>query len=139
MQRDACTHLVVDDRTIEGGTSFAQQIPHVYEPTLAQLGEVDGVADTLSDPFTDLPVSGDEPFGFKSLDMGVDLPVIDADSFCDIAGGVTTRLLSQVADNRRPQGVRVKNTQSISNLMGKPGNRLVDARHSIILAYLIVK
>ena len=66
MQRDACTHLVVDDRTIER-TSFAQQIPHVGEPMLAQLGEVNGVADTLSDTFTDLPVSRDEPFGFKSL------------------------------------------------------------------------
>lgn len=119
-----------------GRTSFTQQKPYVYQPLLAQLGEVDGIKNTLSAALTHLTARRDDTFGFKSLDMGVDLPVIDPDSPRDISRGVTVRLPSQVADNRRPQGIRVENTQSIFNLIGQSGNRLIDARHSIIFTHL---
>ena len=114
---------------------FSRQIAHVGEAALPQPAQVYGVVNALPVADTDFARSGDQPFGLKCLDMRVDLPVVHANALCDVSRRVAVKMLGQVPDNSRPQGVGVEHTQSLCSLLRLSGEWLVDAGHSSILTH----
>lgn len=118
------------------GRSFPQEISHIHVALLAHPGKVYGVLDALPAAAAGFPLGGDKGLGFQGLYVDVDLSVIHADPPGDVSGGVTIGVLGQIPDNGSPQGVGIENGQGVSNLWGQSWDRLVDAGHSIILAYL---
>lgn len=114
---------------------FSRQIPHVGQAVLPQPAQVNGVVDTLPVADTSFTGSGDQTFGFKRLDVRVDLPVVHADALCDVSRCVAVKMLGQIPDNGRPQGVCVEHTQSACSLLRLSGEWFVDAGHSSILTH----
>lgn len=120
----------------KGSYSFPEQILHVYETLVPQVGKINGITDTPPVALTNFSLGRDETFSFQRVDVSVDLPVIHADSLGDVSRCITAGLLGQIPDDSCPKSVGVENTQRISNLWRQSGERLVDAGHTIILAYL---
>jgi hypothetical protein len=114
---------------------LSRQIAHVGEAALPQPAQVYGVVNALPAADTDFARSGDQPFGLKCLDMPVDLPVVHANALGDVSRRVSVKMLGQVPDNSRPQGVGVEHTQSPCSLLRLSGEWLVDAGHSSILTH----
>lgn len=114
---------------------FSRQIAHVGEAALPQPAQVYGVVNALPIADTDFARSVDQPFGFKCLDMRVDLPVVHANALGDVSRCVAVKMLGQVPDNSRPQGVGVEHNQSLCSLLRLSGEWLVDAGHSSILTH----
>jgi hypothetical protein len=114
---------------------FSRQISHVDKAALPQPAQVYRVVNALPVADTDVSRSGDQPFGLKYLDMRVDLPVVHADALCDASSRVAVKMLGQVPDNSRTQGVGVEHIQSPCSLLWLPGEWLVGAGHSSILTH----
>ena len=113
----------------------SRQIAHVGEAAFPQPAQVYVVVNALPIADTDFASSGDQPFGLKCLDMRVDLPVVHANALGDVSRRVAVKMLGQVPDNSRPQGVGVEHTQSLCSLLRLSGEWLVDAGHSSILTH----
>ena len=114
---------------------FSRQISHVDEALRPQPGQVYGVVNALPAAGPSFACGGDEPFRLKRLDMRVDLPVVHANALGDVSRRVAVKMLGQVPDNSRPQGVGVEHTQSLCSLLRLSGEWLVDAGHSSILTH----
>lgn len=114
---------------------LSRQIAHVSEAALSQPAQVYGVVNALPLADADSARNGDQPFGLKCLDMRVDLPVVHADALCDVSCRVAVKMLGQVPNNGRPQGVGVEHAQSLGSLLRLPGEWLIDAGHSSILTH----
>ncbi len=118
-----------------GTRLFSRQISHVDEAALPQPAQVYRVVNALPVADTDVAGSGDQPFGFKYLDMRVDLPVVHADALSDTSRRIAVKMLGQIPDNSRTQGVGVEHIQSPCSLLRLPGEWLVGAGHSSILTH----
>lgn len=131
--RNLCVGFIV--ARIDIRRLFSRQIAHVDEAVLPQPAQIYGVVNALPAANADGAPSGDQPFGLKCLDMCVDLPVVHADALCDVSRRVAVKMLGQVPDNSRPQGIGVEHAQSPCSLLRLPGHWLVDAGHSSILTH----
>ena len=76
-----------------------------------------------------------QAFRLENLDVLVDLPVIDAYTPGHISRRISGRVLSHVADHRRPQRIGVEHIQGPSYLGRQLGDRFVNAGHSSILTH----
>ena len=114
---------------------FSGEKPQVRCGLGTQLGAVELVVHALATADFPVTAGAHQAFSLEDLDVLVDLPVIDAYTPGHISGRIPGRVLSHIADHRRPQRIGVEHIQGPSNLGRQLGDGLVDAGHSSILTH----